>query len=59
MLILLEQYPLDIVYAQGGFISTDWIIERESPNQRCLIKIHVISRDLITTGVNTNFICSW
>ena len=56
-LILLEQYPLDIVDAQGGFISTDWIIERESPNQRCLIKINITSEELVSSGVKVRLIC--
>ena len=56
-LILLDQYPLDIVDAQGGFISTGWIIERESPNQRCLIKINITSKDLMSNGVTVKLIC--
>ena len=56
-LILLDQYPLDIVDAQGGFISTDWIIERKSPNQRCLIKINVISKELVSNGVKVKLLC--
>ena len=56
-LILLDQYPLDIVDSQGGFISTGWIIKKEIPNQRCLIKIQVVSRELTTTGVVSSFLC--
>ena len=56
-LILLDQYPLTIVDAQGGFISTDWIIERESPNQRCLIKINITSKDLVSNGVKVKLLC--
>ena len=56
-LILLDQYPLDIVDAQGGFISTDWIIERKSPSQRCLIKINVTSKELISNGVKVKLLC--
>ena len=56
-LIMLDQYPLNIVDSQGGFISTDWITEKENPNQRCLIKIHIKSPELITTGVSSNFLC--
>ena len=52
-----KKYPLKIADNQGGFIETDWIYDLNNDQQRCLIKIHVISRDLITTGVNTNFIC--
>ncbi len=56
-LILLDQYPLEIVDAQGGFISTAWIIERKSPNQRCLIKINVTSKELISNGVKVKLLC--
>ena len=56
-LILLDQYPLNIVDAQGGFISTDWIIERESPNQRCLIKVNITSKELVSNGVKVKLLC--
>ena len=56
-LAVLEQYPLKTVDSQGGFIATDWILDKEQPNQRCLIKVNVISRELISTGVNTKIIC--
>tara|TARA_B100000989_G_scaffold268053_1_gene222505 strand:+ start:409 stop:978 length:570 start_codon:yes stop_codon:yes gene_type:complete len=52
-----QSYPLKIADNQGGFIETDWIYETNSPSQRCLIKIQVLSRELITTGVSTNFLC--
>tara|TARA_Y100001935_G_scaffold105172_1_gene87196 strand:+ start:773 stop:1342 length:570 start_codon:yes stop_codon:yes gene_type:complete len=50
-------YPLKIADNQGGFIETDWIYETNSPSQRCLLKIHVLSRDLVTTGVTSSFLC--
>ncbi len=56
-LILLDQYPLDIVDSQGGFISTDWIIEKESPDQRCLIKINITSKELVSNGVKVKLLC--
>ena len=56
-IILLDQYPLEIVDSQGGFISTDWIIEKDNPNVRCLIKVNVTSRELISTGVNVKLLC--
>ena len=52
-----QRYPLKIADNQGGFIETDWIYETNSPSQRCLIKIQILSRELITTGVSTNFLC--
>ena len=56
-LILLDQYPLSIVDSQGGFISTDWIVEKAEPNQRCLIKINITSQELLSNGVNTRLLC--
>ena len=50
-------YPLKIADNQGGFIETDWIYETSNPSQRCLIKIQVSSRELITTGVTSSFLC--
>ena len=56
-LILLDQYPLDIVDSQGGFISTNWIVEKGNLNQRCLIKINVTSQELVSNGVNVKLLC--
>ncbi len=53
----LSKYSLKTVDSQGGFISTDWILEEPNPNQRCLIKINVTSRELISNGVITKIIC--
>ena len=52
-----KKYPLKIADNQGGFIETDWIYDTYDNTQRCLIKIQVLSSELITTGVKTNFIC--
>ena len=53
----LKEYPLMTVDSQGGFISTDWILEEANPNQRCMIKINITSRELISNGVNTKILC--
>ena len=50
-------YPLKIADNQGGYIQTEWINNTENNSIRCLIKIQVLSSELITTGVKTNFIC--
>ena len=50
-------YPIKIADNQGGFIETDWITQSDNNSQRCLIKIRVLSTELITTGVNTKFLC--
>ena len=52
-----EKYPLKIADNQGGYIETDWINQKESPNNRCLIKVRITSQDLVSNGVTTKFIC--
>ena len=42
-LSVLEEYSLQTVDSQGGFISTDWILDRSEPNKRCQIKIKIFS----------------
>lgn len=54
---VLNEYPLMSVDSQGGFISTEWIFEESNPNQRCMIKVNVTSRELISNGVNTKILC--
>ena len=49
-----KKYPLKIADNQGGYIETNWI---NDDKQRCLIKIRILSSELISTGVTTNFIC--
>ena len=52
-----KKYPLKIADNQGGYIETDWIYTQGIDNQRCLVKIQVLSSELITTGVSSNFLC--
>tara|TARA_X000000950_G_scaffold135127_1_gene168128 strand:+ start:9483 stop:10085 length:603 start_codon:yes stop_codon:yes gene_type:complete len=54
-----KDYPLKIADNQGGYIETDWIYGENGSlsTNRCLIKIQILSQELISTGVNTNFIC--
>lgn len=54
---LLSEYPLDIVETQGGFISTNWIYEKNSPKQRCMIKVVITSTELISNGVKVRLLC--
>ena len=54
---LTSSYPLKIADNQGGYIETDWINEKDTPNNRCLIKIRVLSMEIVSNGVSTNFIC--
>lgn len=52
-----KSYPLKIADNQGGFLETDWINDPENNLQRCLIKVRVLSQELVSTGVSTNLIC--
>ena len=56
-LSVLETYPLKTVDSQGGFIASDWILNKNEPNKRCQIKVNITSQDLISTGVKTKIIC--
>lgn len=56
-LSVLESYPLQTVDSQGGFISTDWILDKNEPSKRCQIKINVTSLEFISNGVKTKIIC--
>ena len=56
-LAVVENYSLKTVDSQGGFISTDWILNPDIENKRCLIKINILSQELISTGVKTKIIC--
>ena len=52
-----KTYPLKIADNQGGYIQTEWINNAEDASTRCLIKIQILSKELITTGVSSNFLC--
>ena len=56
-LSVLESYPLQTVDSQGGFISTDWILDKNEPKKRCQIKVNITSLEFISTGVKTKIIC--
>lgn len=52
----LSEFPLKNVDAVGGYLETEWIYGEVS-NQRCAIKIKILSQQLISTAVQTNMIC--
>ena len=56
-LSVLEAYPLVTVDSQGGFIASDWILDKNEPNKRCQIKVNITSKEFISTGVKTKIIC--
>jgi hypothetical protein len=51
-----KDFPLKNVDSVGGYLETEWIYDDEN-NQRCAIKIKILSQQLISTAVQTNMIC--
>ena len=52
-----QKYPLKLADNQGGFIETDWIYDANEINQRCAIKIQILSTELVSNGVQSFFNC--
>ena len=53
----LNNYSIKISDFDGGYIETNWIKKENVPNERCLIKTHITSSLLISTGIDVNFVC--
>ena len=56
-LSVLRPYAMKNIDFEGGFIETDWITSIENPDQRCLIKSHITSIELVSNGVKITMIC--
>ena len=54
---VLSNYSIKNADSNGGYIETDWIFEKDDTNNRCLIKIRILSLELISTGVESNIVC--
>ena len=54
---VLNPYSFKITDFDGGYIETDWIMQSKFPNQRCLIKSHITSIELVSNGINVKIIC--
>ena len=54
---VLSNYSIKNADSSGGFIETDWIFEEGDTNNRCLIKIQIVSLKLVSNGVETNIVC--
>ena len=54
---VLSSYSIKNADSSGGFIETDWIFEEQDTNNRCLIKVQIVSLELISNGVETNIVC--
>ena len=53
----LKNYSIKITDFDGGYIETNWIKKENIPDERCLIKTHITSSQLISTGVDVSFVC--
>ncbi len=54
---VLSQYPIKNLDSEFGYIETDWIYEESNLDQRCLIKIQIVSLELVSNGVEAKFLC--
>jgi hypothetical protein len=53
----INQYSIKISDNSGGYIETEWLYKPEEPNKRCLIKIQIVSEELVSTGVASKIVC--
>ena len=54
---MLSPFSLKISEFDGGYIETNWINDGANPNNRCIIKVHITSPELVSNGVTTKIIC--
>ncbi len=54
---VLSNYSIKNADSNGGYIETDWIFDGKDTNNRCLIKIQIVSLELVSNGVETNIVC--
>ena len=54
----LNDYSLKIADSMGGYIETDWIYSPNIDDERCSIKVKILSTELVSNGVDVNFVCS-
>ena len=56
-LAVLGSYSLKLSDYDGGYIETNWIVNKDNPLQRCLIKSHIKSSELVSNGVEVTILC--
>jgi hypothetical protein len=54
---VLSAYPIKNFDSEFGYIETDWIYEESNLEERCLIKIQIVSLELVSNGVEAKFLC--
>ena len=56
---VLSIYSIKNIDSNIGYIETDWIYEKDKPDQRCFIKIQIRSSELISNGVSSAINCQY
>ena len=56
-LSVLGSYSLKLSDYDGGYIETNWIVSKDNPSQRCLVKSHIKSSELVSNGVKVTILC--
>jgi len=54
---VLEAYPIKNADSNGGYLETEFIYDKNSPQERCTIKIMISSPELLSTSVSSKIIC--
>lgn len=52
-----DKYELQIADSSGGYIQTSWIYDQNISDKRCMIKIQIISPELLSNAVKSKFLC--
>jgi hypothetical protein len=54
---VLSPYSLKLIDSEIGYIETDWIYEKKSPDRRCIVKVQITSIELTSTSVKSSLTC--
>jgi len=54
---VLESYPIKNADSNGGYIETEAIYDQQNRNERCTIKVSILSSELLSTSVTSKIIC--
>ena len=55
---VLSPYSIKNIDSNVGYIETDWIYSPNIDDERCSIKVKILSTELVSNGVDVNFVCS-
>lgn len=54
---VLESYPLKNADSNGGYIETEVIYDEKNLNERCTIKVSILSEEFLSSSINSKIIC--